>query len=225
MTNKLIQSHGGYRKLKSFQMAEIVFDFTVEFVQRYISPKSRTRDQMEQAARSGTRNIGEGSQTSGTSRRSELRLVDVARASLQELLDDYIAFLRQRSLPLWDKNSAQAAAVRQLAYKLDKTYGTYRAFMDSAETAANCALCLIHQANYLLDQQLRFLAGDMEEKGVEFESQRQKMTRIFLERQKIKKQEDDWLKEMTIKINEIDKTNRTNETNRTNQSNKIDEPN
>lgn len=206
MTNKLISSHGGYRKLKSFQMAEIVFDFTVEFVQRYISPKSRTRDQMEQAARSGTRNIGEGSQTSGTSKKSELRLVDVARASLQELLDDYLAFLRQRSLPLWSKDSTQARAVRELAYKPDKSYETYRAYMAEPETAANCALCLIHQTNYLLDQQLHALAAEMEEKGIGFESQQQKLARILSERQKSERQQDEWVKKI---IDETKKINRT----------------
>jgi len=85
---ELISKHGGYKNLKSFQMAEIVYDFTIEFCKMYIRTGSRTKDQMEQAARSGSRNIGEGSRTSGTSRQSELRLVDVARASQDELLDD-----------------------------------------------------------------------------------------------------------------------------------------
>src|ERR1700751_1814150 len=97
----LIPAHGGYRKLKSFQMAELCFDVTVRFCERYVDRRSRTRDQMVQAARSGKQNIAEGSMASGTSKKTELKLIGVARSSLEELLCDYQDFLRQRSLPLW----------------------------------------------------------------------------------------------------------------------------
>jgi four helix bundle suffix protein len=97
----LIPKHGGYRKLKSFQVAQLVYDVTVRFCDRYISPRSRTHDQMVQAARSGVQNIAEGSQASGTSKKTELELTNVARASLEELRLDYEDFLRQRGLPLW----------------------------------------------------------------------------------------------------------------------------
>ena len=97
---KLIPAHGGYRKLKSFQLAQLVYDITVRFCERFIDKKSRTRDQMVQAARSGVQNIAEGSQASGTSKKTELKLTNVARASLEELRLDYEDFLRQRNLPL-----------------------------------------------------------------------------------------------------------------------------
>jgi len=100
---RLIQAHGGYRKLKSFQVAQLVYDLTVRFCQRYIDRKSRTNDQMVQAARSGVQNIAEGSKASGTSKKTELKLTNVARASLEELLLDYEDFLRQRGLVLWER--------------------------------------------------------------------------------------------------------------------------
>lgn len=99
----LIPKHGGYRQLKSFQVAQLVFDLTVRFCARYVDKRSRTVDQMVQAARSGVQNIAEGSQASGTSKKTELKLTSVARASLEELKLDYEDFLRQRALPLWEK--------------------------------------------------------------------------------------------------------------------------
>lgn len=105
----LIPLHGGYRDLKSFQVAQLAFDVTVRFCDRYISPRSRTHDQMVQAARSGVQNIAEGSQASGTSKKMELKLTNVARASLEELKLDYEDFLRQRGLVLW----AEAAPLRR----------------------------------------------------------------------------------------------------------------
>ena len=104
MTEPLILKHGGYRKLKSFQIAQLVFDFTVRFCDRYVSKRSRTHDQMVQAARSGVQNIAEGSVASGTSKKTELKLTNVARASLAELKLDYEDFLRQRGLLLWGPN-------------------------------------------------------------------------------------------------------------------------
>src|SRR5215204_7258129 len=101
MTTQLIPKHGGYRNLKSFQVAQLVYDITVRFCERYVDCRSRTRDQMVQAARSGVQNIAEGSQASGTSKKSELKLTNVARASLEELRLDYEDFLRQRNLPTW----------------------------------------------------------------------------------------------------------------------------
>jgi four helix bundle suffix protein len=98
----LIPKHGGYRNLKSFQLAQLVYDVTVRFCDRYIDRRSRTHDQMVQAARSGVQNIAEGSQASGTSRKMELKLTNVARASLEELRLDYEDFLRQRGLPQWE---------------------------------------------------------------------------------------------------------------------------
>jgi four helix bundle suffix protein len=100
----LIPKHGGYRSLKSFQVSQLIYDVTVRFCDRYIDKRSRTHDQMVQAARSGVQNIAEGSQAAGTSKKTELKLTNVARASLEELRLDYEDFLRQRGLPLWEGN-------------------------------------------------------------------------------------------------------------------------
>lgn len=107
----LIPKHGGYRKLKSFQLAQLVFDVTVRFCERYVDKFSRTRDQMVQAARSGVQNIAEGSQASGTSKKTELKLTNVARASLEELKLDYEDFLRQRGLPIWEREDPRRKAL------------------------------------------------------------------------------------------------------------------
>jgi len=157
--SNLIPPHGGYRELKSFQQAELVYDATVKFCDRFIDKRSRTHDQMVQAARSGRQNIAEGSQASGTSKKFELKLVGVARASLEELLLDYEDFLRQRGFALWGKDHPTAQVVRRLTYEKNRSYLTYRSYIETAppETAANTIICLIHQTNYLLDQQLRQL--------------------------------------------------------------------
>lgn len=146
--------HGGYRGLEAFKSSEYVYDATVWFCDQYIDRFSRTKDQMVQAARSGRQNIAEGSAASGTSKETELKLVNVARASLEELLLDYEDFLRQKKLPLWDKDHPQAKAVRKLAYVKDKSYATYKSYVESAslEVSANSILCLIHQTCYLLNQ-------------------------------------------------------------------------
>ena len=113
----LIPKHGGYRKLKSFQIAQLVYDVTVRFCDRYIDKRSRTHDQMVQAARSGAQNIAEGSQASGTSKKMELKLTNVARASLEELRLDYEDFLRQRGLAAWapDDGRRKALVARRCA--------------------------------------------------------------------------------------------------------------
>jgi restriction system protein len=166
-TDPLIPPHGGYRDLKSYQMAEIVYDGVVAFCDCFIDKRSRTHDQMVQAARSGKQNIAEGSMASGTSKKTELKLVGVARASLEELLLDFQDFLRQYALPLWGKENAKAKEVRALAYRSDRSYSTYKTYFEASEpeTAANAAICLIHQANYLLDQQLRALEKNFIEEG------------------------------------------------------------
>jgi len=155
----LIEPHGGYHNLKSFQMSEIVYDAATAFCNRFIDHRSRTHDQMVQAARSGKQNIAEGSMASGTSRKTELKLVGVARASLEELLLDCKDYLRQKGLALWGKDNAQSEAIRRLAYRTDRSYETYRTYIEQKdpEVAANTLVCLIHQTNYLLDQQLRQL--------------------------------------------------------------------
>jgi len=164
---QLIPPHGGYRELQSYQMAEIVFDATVIFCDRFIDRRSRTHDQMVQAARSGKQNIAEGSMASGTSKKTELKLIGVARASLEELLLDYQDYLRQQGLLLWGKEHEQARKVRKLAYASDRSYTTYKTYLESTspEIAANTMICLIHQTNYLLDQQLRALEKEFLKEG------------------------------------------------------------
>jgi restriction system protein len=170
MDGELIPPHGGYRKLRSFQCAQLVYDATVIFCDRFVEKRSRTHDQMIQAARSGVQNIAEGSVASATSKKTELKLTGVARASLEELLLDYEDFLRQRGLRIWAKDSPEALAVRK-GYQSDKSDSSgasdksdpsdksdaYRIRTASPEVAANTLICLINQASYLLRRQLQGL--------------------------------------------------------------------
>lgn len=167
MTEGFIPKHGGYQELLSFKKARIVYDGTVLFCERFVNKRSRTTDQMIQAARSGKQNILEGSQASGTSREAEIKLVNVARASLEELLEDYRDFLRVRDHALWDKDSREAMFVRKLGSDRNASYETYRTYFETrpAETFANIMICLIHQTNYLLDKQIARLEKDFLEKG------------------------------------------------------------
>ncbi len=162
-----IPPHGGYEELVSYPKTQIIYDATVRFCDRFIDKRSRTHDQMVQAARSGNKNIAEGSRISGTSKEAELKLTNVARASLEELLGDYKDYLRQHGHNLWDKNSKEALYVRKLGRKLNLSYEDFRDFIETRppETVANIIICLIHQANYLLDQQLQRLERDFLEQG------------------------------------------------------------
>jgi four helix bundle suffix protein len=156
-----LRPSGGYRDLRSFQVTTLIYDATVDFCARFVDKHSRTVDQMVQAARSGRQNIAEGSRASATSSQTELRLVNVARASLDELLLDYEDFLRQRKLRAWTKDDPEARAVRAIG-RQDRSAPSnqpdprYTAWLSHADPAvvANTVICLIHQANYLLDQQL-----------------------------------------------------------------------
>lgn len=160
----LLFKHGGYRNLKSYQMSTLVFDLTVEFCRKFIDRKSRTYDQMEQAARSGRQNIAEGSLASATSKKTEIKLTNVARASLEELLLDYEDFLRQRGLKMWTKDSNEAKTVRNLAYQ-NPSHSSYVSYLSNSESAANALICLIHQTNYLLDRQIQKLSSDFLNQG------------------------------------------------------------
>lgn len=165
----LIPPHGGYRKLRSFRTAQAAYDATIVFCDRFVDKRSRTHDQMVQAARSGVQNIAEGSMASATSKKTELKLTNVAKSSLEELLLDYEDFLRQRRLRLWDKDSPEALAVRR-HYQSDRSDGSdksdpYGVRSASAETAANTLLCLINQACYLLGRQLQKLEQDFLTEG------------------------------------------------------------
>lgn len=149
-----------YKDLKSYQSAVIIYDFTVAFCRKYRSYWSdlsdKISDQMVRAARSGKQNIAEGS-SEKTSKKTEIKLLGVARASLQELLEDYEDFLRQNGFKLWQKESVEAKRVRSLVYRSDWSYRSYLSYLSDPEQAANAMICLINQANYLLDRQLKTL--------------------------------------------------------------------
>jgi four helix bundle suffix protein len=178
----LIPKHGGYRKLKGFQVAQLVYDLTVRFCDRYVDKRSRTRDQMVQAARSGVQNIAEGSQASGTSKKTERKLTNVARASLEELRLDYEDFLRQRGLAIWPRKDprrqrlvdrrcvtadAVAAWVQEEHEGGRSGLGGHRGHEPTSypELAANAALVLLAVACALLDRQLATLATAFECEG------------------------------------------------------------
>jgi four helix bundle suffix protein len=186
----LIPKHGGFRKLKSFQIAQLCYDVTVRFCDRYIEKRSRTHDQMVQAARSGVQNIAEGSSASATSKKTELKLTNVARASLEELRLDYEDFLRQRGLPLWAESDprckalvarrcATADAVAEWVREVRGRHGPHgpgkgaepsmksMASMRSTypEIAANAALVLIGVACTLLYRQIQSLGAAFVDEG------------------------------------------------------------
>lgn len=174
-----IPPHGGYRDLRSFQKAEIVYDATVYFCSRYFSSRDRTVDQMVQAARSGKQNIVEASQASGTSKEMEIKLTNVARASLEELLTDYRDFLRTRGLEEWNKDHKYVQRLRELNKIPEANYDTFRKGIESEDPAisANVIIGLIKVTNYLLDQQLRALEKAFLDNG----GLREAMTRARLE--------------------------------------------
>jgi four helix bundle suffix protein len=190
----LIPKHGGYRRLKSFQVAQLVYDITARFCERYVDRGSRTRDQMVQAARSGVQNIAEGSQASGTSKKTELKLTNVARASLEELRLDYEDFLRQRGLPLLPPDhpalvrfkARRCTTVEEVRLWVEDEHGRTRTSRDgngesgassvsvrggpcpsvtSSTLVANAALSLLNLGCYLLDRQLEAQARAFEDEG------------------------------------------------------------
>ena len=171
-----IRPSGGYRDLRSFQAATIIYDATYWFCERYLEPRSRMSDQMVQAARSGRQNIAEGSRASATSSQTELRLMNVARASLEELLLDYEDYLRHRHLKRWKPDSPEAMAVRNIGRnRADQSdpsdptdqYALYAEWLDHVDPAirANALICLINQANTLLDRQIEALEAQFIEEG------------------------------------------------------------
>jgi four helix bundle suffix protein len=178
MTDGFIPAHGGYEDLLSYRKSLIVFDATKLFCKRFLNPRDRTIDQMVQAARSGKQNIIEGCMASGTSKETEIKLINVARSSLEELLEDYRDFLRTRDAVLWEKNSKEALFVRKQGRSSDESYATYRSYFETRppNVFANIVICLIHQTNYLLDQQIRQLEKAFLKEG----GLRERMTRARL---------------------------------------------
>ena len=162
----------------------MVYDLTFRFCGKFLRMGDRTADQMVQAARSCKQNIVEGSKASGTSKEMEIKLTNVTRASLEELLQDFMDFLRVRDFPQWEKGSREARFVRKLGNGTRVTYEIYREFYETrpAEVVANIAVCLIHQTNYLLDQQIQRLERDFLKEG----GLRERMTRARIESRKRK---------------------------------------
>ncbi len=148
-SERLLPPRGDYHTLLSFQKAEVIYDITFRFAHKFLAKSDRTIDQMIQSARSGKKNILEGSKAGLTSKETEIKLTNVARASLEESLDDYGNYLRARDLRIWDKDSKEALYVRKLGRKTPQTYEDYREFVEtrSPEVIANIAICLIHQTN------------------------------------------------------------------------------
>ncbi len=208
MTKKL-RSSGGYRNTCSFQTATIIYDATVWFCEKFIDSHSRTVDQMVQAARSGRQNIAEGSRAAATSSQTELRLVNVARASQEELLLDYEDFLRHRHLKQWKPDCVEAMAVRNVPKKFrqnrtnkgdltnlsdltdEERWKLYAPWLEHTDPAvrANALICLINQANYLMDQQIAALETHFVNEGGYSE---QLAAKRMAERAKKKKDPTEW---------------------------------
>ena len=206
-----------YKNLKSYEQAVTVCDLTVEFCKTYLNPKSRTVDQMEQAARSGKQNIVEGCAASRHNPQTEIKLLGVARASFEELLEDYHDFLRQRGLEIWSKDDSRSLELRSIPYKTDrsdktdKTYKldrsdrTYKSYMGEPEKIANAMITLINQTNYLLDQQIKGVKKANESSGVIWEGRSQRLSRIQTQSLEKEKKFDDWIKAELQKMKKYEK--------------------
>lgn len=162
-----IPKHGGYQNLLSYKKTEIIYDGTIHFCNRYFSKYDRTKSQMIQAARSGKQNIAEGSMFSGTSKETEIKLTNVARASLEELLNDYKDFLRTRKLKEWDKNHRYVKRLREINRDPNANYETFRKGIEhkNPEISANVLIGLIQVAKYLLTKQIAKLEQDFLNEG------------------------------------------------------------
>lgn len=161
----IILPNNGYKNLLTYQKSDIIFKGTVIFVRRFLSRGDRTIDQMVQATRSGKQNIIEGSAAAGTSKETELKLTNVAKASLEELLEDYLDYLKPHELPLWDKDSEKGQAARKLGWEADTEKWLSLFEGKSAEVVANLQVSLIKQCTYLLAKQLAYLEEDFKQHG------------------------------------------------------------
>jgi len=174
-----IPSHGGYKNLITYQKSEFIYDGTIYFTKRFFQNYDRTIDQMVQAARSGKQNIVEASMASGTSKEMEIKLTNVARASLEELKIDYQDFLRTNKLPIWDKEHKLTTRFREINKTPNATYATYQKAIEheQPEICANSLICLINIVSYLLAQQIKSLEkAFMNEGGL-----RERMTKARIE--------------------------------------------
>ncbi len=174
-----IPAHGGYESLLSYQKSLIVFDATVYFCDHHIDRRSRTHDQMVQAARSGKQNILEASAASGTSKETEIKLTNVARASLEELLEDYRDFLRNKKFPEWRPDDRYTQRLRELNRRPNANYETFRRAIENSDVfiSANAIIGLVRVTCYLLDRQIAALEKAFIQEG----GLRERMTRARLE--------------------------------------------
>lgn len=177
-----IPLHGGYRNLITYQKAEIIYDGTIYFTKRFFGKYDRTIDQMVQAARSGKQNIAEASMASATSKETEIKLTNVARASLEELLIDYEDFLRTNKLKLWEKENRLVVRFREINSTPNATYQTYQKAIENPEPeiCANSMICLIKIVTYLLSQQIKSLEKAFINEG----GLRERMTKARIEQRK-----------------------------------------
>ncbi|GAB6068877.1 hypothetical protein JCM13664_21980 [Methylothermus subterraneus] len=199
---KRLRPSGGYRSTASFQTATLIYDATYFFCEKFLDPRSRLVDQMVQAARSGRQNIAEASRASAASSQMELRLLSVARASLEELLLDFEDYLRHHHLPQWAADSPEARTLREVPRRFredlsdptdptdltdltdQERWALYAPWLEHADPAvrANAVICLIHQANFLLDRQIAALEKQFIEEGGY--SERLAAARLAFRRQK-----------------------------------------
>lgn len=177
----LLPRTGNYRKLYTYQKAEAIYDITYYFCKNYLQRGDRTVDQMVQAARSGKQNIVEGSAASATSKETEIKLVNVAKASLQELLIDYEDYLRTRNHRQWENDSVELQKMRELGRKHnDSAFYMPLVKTRPPETISNMAICLIKQTDFMLFKQLQAISEDFLKNG----GMRERMTRMRLDRRK-----------------------------------------
>jgi four helix bundle suffix protein len=165
MSEPIILPHGGYKNLITYQKSDFIFQGTCIFVKRFLKAGDRTIDQMVQAARSGKQNIIEGSQASATSKEIELNLTNVAKASLEELLEDYLDYLKIRNLSEWSKDSETGLVARQVGR--ESVWDKFRPYIEqeSNEVAANFMISAIRQCTYLLSRQIAYLEDDFKKHG------------------------------------------------------------
>ena len=174
-----IPAHGGYRKLITYQKAEIIYDGTIYFTKRFFNSRDRTVDQMVQAARSGKQNIAEASMASGTSKETEIKLTNVARASLEELLIDYEDFIRTNKYQIWDKEGKYVKRFRELNRTPNANYQTFIKAIENPnpEICANSMISLIKIVSYLLNRQIKTLEQAFINEG----GLRERMTKARIE--------------------------------------------
>lgn len=207
MSTGFLPQGGGYKKLRVYQVTEIIYDLTYHFTQRFLRAGDRTVDQMVQAARSGKQNIAEGSAASSTSRETEIKLTNVAKASLEELLVDYEDYLRVNGLGIWNEQHPRYHQMREYA-KSDKFHGEYTTLYEKLNAEEYCNLCvtLINQATYML----RRLIDKQQQLFVEQGGIREQMTRARLE-----------YRNKNLGGNQIGQTSRTSRTSQTGQTGRI----